>query len=82
MAKLTVYNFLKKQYPKHLILFAKNNKIYKYQDDYYIYQKYKNISYIIVNNNELIKRSYKINCYDEAIIKYKLSKILWKIIRK
>ena len=28
MAKRTVYNFLKKKYPKHLVLFAKNNKIY------------------------------------------------------
>lgn len=76
MAKRTVYEFLKKKYPKHLVLFAKNNKIYRYQYDYYLYQKYKNISYIIVNNKELIKRSYKVNCYDEAIIKYKLCKVL------
>ena len=27
MAKRTVYYFLKKKYPKHLVLFAKNNKI-------------------------------------------------------
>ena len=81
MAKSTVYNFLKRKYPKHLILFAKNNKIYKYQYDYYLYLKYKHISYIIVNNNYLIKRSYKDNCYDEAIVKYKLSQVLRKVGR-
>ena len=71
MAKRTVYNFLKKKYPKHLVLFAKNNKIYKYEYDYYLYLKY----------NKLIKRSYKINCYDEAIVKYKLGNILKKVGR-
>ncbi len=81
MAKRTVYNFLKKKYPKHLVLFAKNDKIYKYNYDYYLYQKYNNISYIIVNNNTLIKRSYKENSYDEAIIKYKLGNILKKVGR-
>lgn len=81
MAKRTVYDFLKRKYPKHLVLFAKNNKIYKYQYDYYLYQKYKSISYIIVNNNTLIKRSYKENCYDEAIVKYKLGNILKKVGR-
>ena len=81
MAKRTVYDFLKRKYPKHLVLFAKNNKIYKYQYDYYLYQKYKFISYIIVNNNTLIKRSYKENCYDEAIVKYKLGNILKKVGR-
>ena len=63
------------------MLFAKNNKIYKYQYDYYLYQKYKSISYIIVNNNTLIKRSYKENSYDEAIVKYKLGNILKKVGR-
>lgn len=72
MAKKTVYEFLKRKYPKHLVLFAKNNKIYKYQHDYYLYQK---------NNNELIKRSYKINCYGEAFVKYKLCKTLKKVGR-
>lgn len=76
MAKRTVYEFVKKKYPKHLVLFAKNNKIYQYQYDYYLYQKYKNISYIIVNNKELIKHSYKVNCYDEAIVKYRLCHVL------
>ena len=76
MAKSTIYNFLKRKYPKHLVLFAKNNKIYKYEYDYYLYQKYNNISYIIINNNTLIKRSYKKNSYDEAIVKYKLGNIL------
>ena len=71
MAKRTVYNFLKKKYPKHLVLFTKNNKIYKYEYDYYLYLKY----------NKLIKRSYKINCYDEAIVKYKLGNILKKVGR-
>ena len=79
MAKRTVYNFLKKKYPKHLVLFAKNNKIYKYEYDYYLYLKYNNISYIIVNDNKLIYRSYKINCYDEAIVKYKLGNVLKKV---
>jgi len=37
------------------------SEIFKYSYDYYIYQKYKNISYIIVNNNRLIKRDYKEN---------------------
>ena len=69
MAKRTVYNFLKKKYPKNLVLFAKNNKIYKYEYDYYLYLKY----------NKLIKRSYKINCYDEAIVKYKLGNVLKKV---
>ena len=81
MAKRPVYEFLKRKYPKHLVLFAKNNKIYKYQYDYYLYQKYNHISYIIVNNNTLIKRSYKINCYDEAVTKYKLGNILKKVGR-
>ncbi len=79
MAKSTIYNFLKRKYPKHLVLFAKNNKIYKYEYDYYLYQKYNNISYIIINNNTLIKRSYKKNSYDEAIVKYKLGNILKKV---
>lgn len=81
MAKITVYHFLKKKYPKHLILFTKNNQIYKYNYDYYLYQKYKHISYIIVNDNKLIKRSYKDNCYDEAIVKYKLINVLKKVGR-
>ena len=79
MAKSTIYNFLKRKYPKHLVLLAKNNKIYKYEYDYYLYQKYNNISYIIINNNTLIKRSYKKNSYDEAIVKYKLGNILKKV---
>lgn len=58
MAKSTIYNFLKRKYPKHLVLFAKNNKIYKYEYDYYLYQKYNNISYIIINNNTLIKKYF------------------------
>ena len=77
--KKTVYEFLKKKYPKHLILFTKNDKVYRYNCDYYIYQKYKNISYIIVNNNKLIKRDYKDNQYDYGIIKYKLTNTLKKV---
>jgi len=77
--KKTVYEFLKKKYPKHLILFTKNDIIYKYSYDYYIYQKYKNISYIIVHNNKLIKRDYKDNQYDYGIIKYKLTNTLKKV---
>ena len=77
--KKTVYEFLKKEYPKYLILFTKNDKIYKYSYDYYLYQNYNHISYIIVNNNKLIKKDYKANKYEEAIIKYKLTNILKKV---
>lgn len=77
--KKTVYEFLKKKYPKHLVLFAKNNKIYKYNYDYYLYQKNNHISYIIVNNNELIKRDYIDNCYDREVVKYKLINVLKKV---
>lgn len=77
--KKTVYDFLKRKYPKHLILFSKNDKIKRYSYDYDIYTKYNNVSYIIVNNNELIKKDYKDNNYDEAIVKYKLINILEKV---
>ncbi len=82
MSKKTVYNFLKKTYPKHLILFSKNNKICCYKDDFNIYKKYNNISYIIVKDNKIIKRSYKNNLYEESYIKYNLIKILKKVRKR
>lgn len=70
------YNYIESIYDKEI---SKNDKIKRYSYDYDIYIKYHNVSYIIVNNNELIKKDYKDNNYDEAIVKYKLINILEKV---
>ena len=82
MMKKTVYEFLKRKYPKHLILFSKNDKINPYQYDYELYQKYSHISYIIVNEQNIIKRDYPDNQYDYILLKYKLKQILKKVGKK
>ena len=38
---------------------SKNNKICCYKDDFNIYKKYNNISYIIVKDNKIIKKVIK-----------------------
>ena len=82
------YSFIKKVYPNTLLIFIKNNKYFCIDNDYYIYKYFNNdikqlrlnnIDYIIIDNLNIIEKSFNKNNYYNKYYKLILIKRFMKV---
>lgn len=66
--------------PEHLVLIKKKNKLYTFDNDLIIYKIFnlKEISYIIIDKEKIIKKDINNNRYKEYFIKIQLIKSIKK----
>ena len=66
--------------PEHLVLIKKKNKLYTFDNDLIIYKIFnlKEINYIIIDKEKIIKKDINNNRYKEYFIKIQLIKSIKK----